>query len=1488
MEDSSDVGLALLVYDYLNSYHCYKSCQAFLDESPYAFALDRKELFSRGSRNQLAMIIREHATAAKMLATKLQDLSQSDCSLAECYHLPFLEQLQTVLKKLNSLLIRGQNRATPPSTPVLPSQPSSTGLTPYPVGGSGSQFSASLKKEPNRMAVAETQNVDLERAISVTTNLHLESEPWESPPTSELEYRPEEVRPAVEEVVRDFINAEASHLAEGINRARECAATSAENPQGGEDDLGDELQNLIDTITNENAPTIAKEIVSQKKMRQASETPRQLRASSSASQASFVNSTQTMSSNSPAALPFRHSSAGLSYRQLPPLSPSFLRPASRTSSSSSVPSPRSVVCREINYSSSEPAAQRRRSTRPRGRPRISPFANIVVPEPIKVTLNNSALETGERRSGRRSSRNTAGVSARGTLVDEADRVPLLMQSLPPAEEKVAAPVERVPHTVSVKEMTPTPEETVSTAAPVERIPLGVPRVPPAGQETPVPSEGVPSPVERIPPQVLELPPPVEMVPPPIERLPPTVEVIPLTPTEKNESLPVKPGPSSVEWVSPRPDWEGSKGRKRPSDSVSGGKGRKRRKASPPAKQGVPKPRTRRKGATVTSGQMTRIEASIEAVVTGTGHAMTLATNDPAVAENKTDVKPADETLEETEPSGKPESGTLRKVESSGSKSLSLLNVEQPAESQVQNVAKKTQRKSRKAENPTKSSYVLPLSKGWLMKQDKVTKAIKARFCENFVREQQQRKTSQTRADSNDSSKESSKTTSDTGPSVVAKSEEEKKALDASTPTKVASSGARQMSLFSPEIEKEEERRVEEAKTSVTSQSKAKSSEARQMSLFSPEIEKEEERRVEEAKTSVTSQSKAKSSEARQMSVLSLEVEKQDERREEAKTSVKETSQSKAKSSKASPMPVFSSEVEKEEERREEAKTSVKETSQSKAKSSEAREMSVFSSERGKEKEIGALEAKTSTEASKPSAEIREMWVSSPEVSEDELDMDLTISGQLEHFTQEPRVDEDEESEYEDVAADLSISGLQEHLTLEPRQQTNDDHPQQSFRSAAFSSIVTPEWELQTSSDSVMFRITPEDAPVLSFKGLAQTVPANLLQGYSVLQGGPKGATNALLNVRQTLSTPRRKSHRRKLDFKSPSLQPSEAASHSKHRLSFPLQNDARRESPKAPLDIRPLPSSPPFDKKYKRLVVVMATYIDSSASVLLGLQDETLSSSGPVSFTDTFVGFKPNLPPSLPFHWPPCPSCGCPLSHLLQLYAPLDPTKHRVLSLFACAASAKCQGTSNCWKCLRFQWPAVGEPDVASLEEKSAVKEDWLDGQDDWGDGDEECGSHVFVEEEMKDTSGSECSSDDSTPRRLCGVEDMESDVPGRGRGGSEEYEKAVPKHGDQHFFKFHDRLRRSPHQLLRYYQNPCSSRGMLLLRPLSDPLPLTCPHCFSALRLEAQLMPPFLSLVQPLHAEEGESTKSYLEFGTVLMLTCVESCSTTECVEETVVLQEE
>ncbi|XP_060526105.1 programmed cell death protein 2-like [Cylas formicarius] len=128
--------------------------------------------------------------------------------------------------------------------------------------------------------------------------------------------------------------------------------------------------------------------------------------------------------------------------------------------------------------------------------------------------------------------------------------------------------------------------------------------------------------------------------------------------------------------------------------------------------------------------------------------------------------------------------------------------------------------------------------------------------------------------------------------------------------------------------------------------------------------------------------------------------------------------------------------------------------------------------------------------------------------------------------------------------------------------------------------------------------------------------------------------------------------------------------------------------------------------------------------------------------------------------------------------------------------------------------------------------------------------------------------------------------MPGEqtGSGGvAESYEKSFPAHGDKMFHQFISKIREHPGQLLRYSRegNP------LLLYPLKNATDNKCLYCQEESVFEFQLLS---TIIPKLRLTLDDQACARLDFGTVLVYTCKNSCWKEDAVfqTETVIVQHE
>ncbi|XP_062276460.1 programmed cell death protein 2-like isoform X2 [Scomber scombrus] len=126
-------------------------------------------------------------------------------------------------------------------------------------------------------------------------------------------------------------------------------------------------------------------------------------------------------------------------------------------------------------------------------------------------------------------------------------------------------------------------------------------------------------------------------------------------------------------------------------------------------------------------------------------------------------------------------------------------------------------------------------------------------------------------------------------------------------------------------------------------------------------------------------------------------------------------------------------------------------------------------------------------------------------------------------------------------------------------------------------------------------------------------------------------------------------------------------------------------------------------------------------------------------------------------------------------------------------------------------------------------------------------------------------------------VGDMgDDDEEGSSGGGAEKYEKTKARHGDAVFSRFMKKISSCPQQILRYCRR---GKPLFISEPPSnlDQVVSRCGSCGGGRTFELQLMPALVSLLRgELEcAGGGGSAEVELEFGTVLVYTCTNSCWT-------------
>ncbi|XP_026057632.1 programmed cell death protein 2-like, partial [Carassius auratus] len=341
-------------------------------------------------------------------------------------------------------------------------------------------------------------------------------------------------------------------------------------------------------------------------------------------------------------------------------------------------------------------------------------------------------------------------------------------------------------------------------------------------------------------------------------------------------------------------------------------------------------------------------------------------------------------------------------------------------------------------------------------------------------------------------------------------------------------------------------------------------------------------------------------------------------------------------------------------------------------------------------------------------------------------------------------------------------------------------------------------------------------------------------------------------------------------------------------------------------------------------------------TVLIGICDGVIDQKKTTSFCTNKTGDRPDLLPVISLQHPTCALCRRGLSQVVQIYCPLAASQyHRTIHVFACT-SPQCSSKSESWTVLRSQ---CLEDDIKSRQNNKTTacadsamsRTDWCDEADDWGmddaqqveesaiqmpddstgegndvssrlqdlciDGDHQSGLqptdvpvfqafYISVMEEtdldgFRDTDHEDELLREYEEREGVKVREIQSCERGEAR---EEYEKATAKHGDEVFSSFMKKISLCPEQVLRY---SWAGSPLLIAEPrpsVSQTVPV-CAHCGSPRVFEFQLMPALVSLLGSADTDSDVC----LEFGTVLVFTCRNSCwksGSTAPVEEFLVVQ--
>ncbi|KAM9352291.1 programmed cell death protein 2-like isoform 2-T2 [Symphorus nematophorus] len=337
----------------------------------------------------------------------------------------------------------------------------------------------------------------------------------------------------------------------------------------------------------------------------------------------------------------------------------------------------------------------------------------------------------------------------------------------------------------------------------------------------------------------------------------------------------------------------------------------------------------------------------------------------------------------------------------------------------------------------------------------------------------------------------------------------------------------------------------------------------------------------------------------------------------------------------------------------------------------------------------------------------------------------------------------------------------------------------------------------------------------------------------------------------------------------------------------------------------------------------------SQELTLIGLCDGELDSKRHhSSYLTNKVGGQPDWLPVISRQSPRCGGCGVPLAHVVQVYCPLEASPyHRNLHLFACPG-AECSGGSESWRVLRSQCLEAEAAAAASrtpslpvpAQEAPLSTTDWCDSADDWGMEEEDGWAggvrkdsqvqeqaaapeaearETDVSSRLQDLSLGESQEDVPVLRPFFISVEEESDLLGEeadlqhaqqllreyerregvavgelegsvGGGAEEKYEKMTARHGDAVFSRFMKKISLCPQQILRYCRG---GKPLFISEPPSNMAQMVsmCGSCGGSRTFELQLMPALVSLLQ----RKDGGGKVELEFGTVLVYTCMKSCWT-------------
>ncbi|XP_052453409.1 programmed cell death protein 2-like isoform X2 [Carassius gibelio] len=310
----------------------------------------------------------------------------------------------------------------------------------------------------------------------------------------------------------------------------------------------------------------------------------------------------------------------------------------------------------------------------------------------------------------------------------------------------------------------------------------------------------------------------------------------------------------------------------------------------------------------------------------------------------------------------------------------------------------------------------------------------------------------------------------------------------------------------------------------------------------------------------------------------------------------------------------------------------------------------------------------------------------------------------------------------------------------------------------------------------------------------------------------------------------------------------------------------------------------------------MATSLHET--VLIGICDGVIDQKKTTSYCTNKTGDRPDLLPVISLQHPTCALCRRGLSQVVQIYCPLAASQyHRTIHVFACT-SPQCSGKSESWTVLRSQClvddiKSRQNNKTTACADSAMSRTDWCDEADDWGMDDAQQVEESAIQ--MPDDSTGEGNDVSSRLQDLCIDGDHQSGLQPTDVPVFQAFYISVMEETDLDGFRDTDH----EDELLREYEEregvkvreiqrySWAGSPLLIAEPrpsVSQTVPV-CAHCGSPRVFEFQLMPALVSLL----GSADPDSDVCLEFGTVLVFTCRNSCwksGSTAPVEEFLVVQ--